>query len=102
VELTSTNWSCGLFVLAKANIETHAQNRARAPLQVNMRVFNACARYQPVRLDTLNKWSKPSLPSDAKKFSGGFIEEAPPDPIPNSEVKLLRADGTARGILVGE
>ena len=29
------------------------------------------------------------------KFSGGDIEEATPDPIPNSEVKLLGADGTA-------
>ena len=28
--------------------------------------------------------------------SGGDLEEATPDPIPNSEVKLLGADGTAR------
>ena len=28
--------------------------------------------------------------------SGGYIEEAIPDPIPNSEVKLLGANGTAR------
>ena len=28
--------------------------------------------------------------------SGGNIEKAIPDPIPNSEVKLLGADGTAR------
>jgi hypothetical protein len=28
--------------------------------------------------------------------SGGDIEEATPDPIPNSEVKLFGADGTAR------
>ena len=31
-----------------------------------------------------------------KKFSGGYCEEATPDPIPNSEVKLASADGTAR------
>ena len=30
------------------------------------------------------------------KISGGYIEEAIPDPISNSEVKLLGADGTAR------
>ena len=30
------------------------------------------------------------------KISGGDIEEATPDPIPNSEVKLFGADGTAR------
>ena len=34
--------------------------------------------------------------------SGDFVEEAIPDPIPNSEVKLFRADGTAWGICVGE
>ena len=28
--------------------------------------------------------------------SGGDIEEVLPDPIPNSEVKLFGADGTAR------
>ena len=31
--------------------------------------------------------------------SGGNIEKAIPDPIPNSEVKLLGADGTARATL---
>ncbi len=34
-------------------------------------------------------WTQP-------KISGGDIEEVIPDPIPNSEVKLLGADGTAR------
>ena len=29
-------------------------------------------------------------------ISGGDIEEVTPDPIPNSEVKLFGADGTAR------
>jgi hypothetical protein len=33
---------------------------------------------------------------DLPKISGGVLEEATPDPIPNSEVKLLGADGTAR------
>jgi hypothetical protein len=36
------------------------------------------------------------------KISGGIVEEATPDPIPNSEVKLFGADGTAWGIHVGE
>jgi hypothetical protein len=40
--------------------------------------------------------------ADAQKLSGDFIEEAIPDPIPNSEVKLFGADGTAWGICVGE
>ena len=30
------------------------------------------------------------------KVSGGDIDEATPDPIPNSEVKLVGANGTAR------
>jgi hypothetical protein len=30
------------------------------------------------------------------KFSGGDFEKATPDPIPNSEVKLFGANGTAR------
>ena len=29
-------------------------------------------------------------------ISGGDIEEVTPDPFPNSEVKLIGADGTAR------
>ena len=32
---------------------------------------------------------------DLTDYSGGYCEEATPDPIPNSEVKLLCADGTA-------
>ena len=31
-----------------------------------------------------------------RQVSGGDIKEATPDPFPNSEVKLLGADGTAR------
>ena len=38
----------------------------------------------------------PSLRTDDPKVSGGDLEEATPDPIPNSEVKLLGANGTAR------
>ena len=37
-----------------------------------------------------------------KNFSGDIVDEAIPDPIPNSEVKLVRANGTAWGICVGE
>jgi hypothetical protein len=31
------------------------------------------------------------------KVFGGYVEVVIPDPIPNSEVKHLRANGTARG-----
>src|SRR4051812_48884840 len=33
---------------------------------------------------------------EPRKVSGGFIGGAPPVPIPNTEVKPSRADGTAR------
>jgi hypothetical protein len=36
-----------------------------------------------------------ALPRERPKISGGDFEEATPDPIPNSEVKLFGADGTA-------
>ena len=35
-------------------------------------------------------------PPRTRQVSGGDIEEVTPDPIPNSEVKLVGADGTAR------
>ena len=36
-----------------------------------------------------------SLTMRVDKFSGGFVERVTPVPIPNTEVKPLRADGTA-------
>src|SRR6266513_2473593 len=39
---------------------------------------------------------KDNKTSGDPKVSGGDFEEATPDPIPNSEVKLFGADGTAR------
>ena len=35
-------------------------------------------------------------PSSFEKFSGGCVERVTPVPIPNTEVKPLGADGTAR------
>ena len=49
----------------------------------------------PVLLATPGSLQRP-------KLSGDSIEEAIPDPISNSEVKLFGADGTAWGICVGE
>lgn len=37
----------------------------------------------------------PRDPPDFPRFSGGVVEGATPDPIPNSVVKPFRADGTA-------
>ena len=39
-------------------------------------------------------WSTPP-PSPSNRFIGGHSEEDPPVPIPNTEVKLFSADGTA-------
>ena len=44
----------------------------------------------PYRL-SLKKSLKPKIP-----FFGGYSEEVTPVPIPNTEVKLFSADGTAR------
>ena len=38
---------------------------------------------------------KTILDSNVTDYSGGHCERATPDPIPNSEVKPLSADGTA-------
>ena len=40
--------------------------------------------------------AEPGVLGRIHKVSGGDIEEVTPDPISNSEVKLLGADGTAR------
>jgi hypothetical protein len=98
VELTSTNWSCDLFVLAKANIETNAQNRAKVEPTGYLQGYHAWLAANQL----LNNAHSTCVRFRRPKFSGGFIVGVPPDPIPNSEVKLHRADGTARGIRVGE
>ena len=92
VELTSTNWPCGLIILSKANIEVDARSPGDEPRYV---ATERRARVVPTR-DAREAFGK--RPTD----SGGDVEEAIPDPISNSEVKLLRADGTAREIRVGE
>jgi hypothetical protein len=51
-------------------------------------------RYAPARCDEGNAAydQKPK----SKEFLGGYAEGVTPVPIPNTEVKPLRADGTAR------
>ena len=92
-ELTGTNRSCGLAISSKASIEfdarssgdddaSHPQGRAGAlSTEHGARIAHG-ARTRRVL----------GCPTD----SGGNIEEAIPDPISNSVVKLLGADGTAR------
>ena len=69
-ELTGTNRSCGLTISLGQT----------SSVACGIRIANPPPR----------NWA-----SDPK-VSGGDLEEATPDPIPNSEVKLFGADGTAR------
>ena len=75
VQLTSTNQSHGLTVKF-----TDEQLRA-------------CTVVSPTSL--FDSQSPLGLLSSFK-FSGGFVERVTPVPIPNTEVKPLGADGTAR------
>ena len=78
VELTGTNRSCGLVISLRqtSNFERHTQD-------------SGCELQSAPQPSPLAKDFGP-------KISGGDFEEATPDPIPNSEVKLFGADGTAR------
>ena len=78
-ELTGTNRPCGLSISLRQTLKL-------AP------------RIRVASRDTVGRAPCERLPCDAfdPKVSGGDFEEATPDPIPNSEVKLFGADGTAR------
>ena len=90
VELTGTNRSCGLTISLRQHRKTIVSDlqdeRART------RDWD-CERAS-------NQNGGPRSLSEAwtlhPAISGGDIEEVTPDPIPNSEVKLFGADGTAR------
>ena len=76
VQLTGTNRSIGLIALivrahARFRVATHWRERPAAGSK-----------------------SGGKLCFTVLRWSGGFSEEPEPDPIPNSAVKLLRADGT--------
>ena len=72
-ELTGTNRPCGLIM----SLRQTSNHRARDS-EAESTPFFVSGRYEHPQV------------------SGGDLEEATPDPIPNSEVKLLGADGTAR------
>jgi hypothetical protein len=73
-QLTGTNRPCGLIVSLRQTSKCRARD-------------SDCENPAPL--------SEARGRSDLQ-VSGGVLEEATPDPIPNSEVKLLGADGTAR------
>src|SRR5207244_8439008 len=76
VELTGTNRSCGLVVL----------------------LFQLLHRIEEARVERgiRRPSATPSCLRICEMVSGGYIGGDPPVPIPNTEVKPSRADGTAR------
>ena len=76
-ELTGTNRSCGLIISLRQTLKLAPRIRVASRGTAVRYIVHACDVFDP-------------------KVSGGDFEEATPDPIPNSEVKLFGADGTAR------
>ena len=88
-ELTGTNRPCGLTVFTKAIIVAGARSSGVRALA------SGCSPGCSVTRPALRTASVEAIPIGTPTISGGDIEEAIPDPIPNSEVKLFGADGTA-------
>ncbi len=82
-ELTSTNRSCGFAISLR-----QPSRPSRAGFGLRVRVHTT-GRHVPPTTTGLTCFMRPNV-------SGDDFEEATPDPIPNSEVKLFGADGTAR------
>ena len=82
--------------ISKANIKLFAPLGGKSSeLALGIRVASCSLdseRRSPAEVFTKKGTRRKKRP----KISGGDIEEATPDPIPNSEVKLFGADGTAR------
>jgi hypothetical protein len=73
-----------LAILSKANIEYNARSSGD-----ESRGARKALRFKPNTAQRAVYLGRPQI-------SGGNIEEAIPDPISNSVVKLFGADGTAR------
>ena len=80
VKLTSTNRSIGLIGLPPGKADRHAQRPTRWPVTPMHSRKDTFLENEPV--------------SDLR-WPGGYGEGPAPDPIPNSAVKTLSADGTA-------
>jgi hypothetical protein len=109
VKLTSTNRSIGLIPLPRAGFlwELRSVGKARTPhaairRSLDLKIFGAIARLILCAVI----WKLVSVTSDAARnwnfyivsvfdWPGGYGEGPAPDPIPNSAVKTLSADGTA-------
>ena len=82
MKLTGTNRSIGLKPPCAA---------INTPVDTQLLIMPRQNQLKPRRHQTLHRSaSRPGL-----RRPGGYSEGAPPDPIPNSAVKALRADGTS-------
>ena len=96
VELTGTNRSCGLTISLRQHRISSSQSvqdeRART------RDWDCDSRHTTEKVAATLSSARTDVETlrNNPKVSGGDIDEATPDPIPNSEVKPSRADGTAR------
>ena len=96
-ELTGTNRSCGLAIFLRQTLSPRAQGwvcEATRSFSATIARWHSSEWQGATRENDQQNDRKPRLTEPA--ISGGDFEEATPDPIPNSEVKLFGADGTAR------
>ena len=87
-----------MTISAKANIESSARSPGDDDAYIEL--FDTLLI--ETRASSALQKARVSAARRRPKLSGDSIEEAIPDPISNSEVKLFGADGTAWGICVGE
>ncbi len=78
VELTGTNSSCGLLIFSNFSRPSSATRRHKPSL----------IKAQEIELFVFRP--------QGRQVSGGYVGGATPVPIPNTEVKPSRADGTAQ------
>ena len=87
-----------LDLFSKANIVIGIQSPGENGKTVLQRTLGSIES-EVVRLIVRQRNTAPKSWRGRPNISGGYIEEAIPDPISNSEVKLFGADGTARATL---
>ena len=93
-----------LDLFSKANIVIGIQSPgeigcAQAPIFNELSVLPCQSRGATAKGREFSAITAPKSWRGRPNISGGYIEEAIPDPISNSEVKLFGADGTARATL---
>ena len=93
-----------LDLFSKANIVIGIQSpgevgSAQAPTFNELSVRTVSRISAAERIVKFSAITAPKSWRGRPNISGGYIEEAIPDPISNSEVKLFGADGTARATL---